>query len=308
MNIELKPMSIHILTENIFGIYKNISRLSKIKKTIALTIISIEISMCLYVIYTELNNFKYAYFTCVIQLYSIISILLSCYYSKAYMKFLNCLNSNDILVDFLNDNIYSKRLASHFKIGLLRLWSYIFFYFLMVITSKIFDVNIALRRGEDVMIIFGRALSVLRLHVELNFICYIFHSISEQLQCITRSVVERTSYYCEETDAIQEINLKKWLQNYINIKKCTVIFNKILGIQVYLQFVFFLHKKTLFNVLNITDDKKLKVVKELLRIVTTRPIEVKAFGGIVVNMTLIPACLTVVGCYTVVALQFNNVV
>ncbi|XP_063623081.1 uncharacterized protein LOC134795179 [Cydia splendana] len=49
---------------------------------------------------------------------SIVSILMSCYYSKAYMKFINCLNSNDILVDFLHDKIYFKRLASHFKIGL----------------------------------------------------------------------------------------------------------------------------------------------------------------------------------------------
>ncbi|XP_063623079.1 uncharacterized protein LOC134795177 [Cydia splendana] len=56
------------------------------------------------------------------------------------------------------------------------------------------------------------------------------------------------------------------------------------------------------------DENKLKIVKQLLQIVTTRPIKVKAFGGIDVNKTLIPACLSIVASYTIIALQFNNIV
>ncbi|XP_063384447.1 uncharacterized protein LOC134670575 [Cydia fagiglandana] len=56
------------------------------------------------------------------------------------------------------------------------------------------------------------------------------------------------------------------------------------------------------------DENKLKIVKQLLQIVTTRPIKVKAFGGIDVNMTLIPACLSIVAVYTIIALQFNKIV
>ncbi|XP_063366427.1 uncharacterized protein LOC134654897 [Cydia amplana] len=369
MNIGLKPIDIFILTENIFGLYKNISTCSKLRKTIAITIISIELSLCLYVIYTiEYNNFNNVLLTFFFQLNSIVSILMSCYYSKACMKFINCLNFNDILVDFLHDKIYFKRMASHFKFGLKRICGYIFLYIVTIIISEIYDVHIVVRTGEQKVVLFGRALSVLRLHVEYNFICFTFHTISEQLQCITRSVVGRNLYHCEDGDVTQTISIEKWRQNYINVKKCTVFLNEIIGIQLASSFCIIAMRYIntcyysvvvygLKGYLNIgmllfyggmcismwiiyatvqaaqsvqnsvsaltrclkllfvleqanehTDENKLKIVKQLLKIVTTRPISVKAFGGIDVNMTLIPSCLNIVAVYTIIALQFNNIV
>ncbi|XP_063366288.1 uncharacterized protein LOC134654746 [Cydia amplana] len=185
MNIKHKSFKILNIIENIFGIYRNISTFSKVGKTISVILISIELSLCLYIVFinNKINNFKDAY-TFSTQFDSILSILLSCYYSKTYVKFLRCLNANDILVDFQNDKIYFKRLASCFKMGLFRLCAYIIIYY----------------------------------------------------------------------------------------------------------------------------QKKLRVIKRLLRIVASRPIKMKTFGGTDINMTLIPACVIVVASYTVILLQFSNIV
>ncbi|XP_063366287.1 uncharacterized protein LOC134654745 [Cydia amplana] len=201
------------------------------------------------------------------RLDSILSILLSCYYSKKYVKFLTCLNANDILVDFQNDKIY-------------------------------FKLYYPLRNGEERIITLARVLSIMRLHVECNFIYYIFHTVSEQLQCIMRSVVRSKLFYNENSD--QMINLEKWRQYYTNVKKSTELFNEMYGIQVHL--ILFYWFMLIFY------QKKLRAVKRLLRVVSSRPIKVKTFGGIDINMTLVPACFTFVASYTVILLQFNNVV
>ncbi|XP_063384756.1 uncharacterized protein LOC134670870 [Cydia fagiglandana] len=281
MKIKQKSFKILNFTENVFGIYRNISTFSKIGKTIGVVLISTELFLCLYIVFTKFNNSKNAY-TCIAQLNSILSILLSCYYSKTYVKFLSCLNANDVLVDFQNDKIYFKRLARYFKIGLFRLCAYLILYCLMLFIMAFFNVNISSRKGEERILTLARVLSIMRLHVECNCIYYTFHTISEQLQCIMRSVVRSKLFYQE--DSAQMINLEKWRQYYTNVKKSTGYFN-----QIY-------------------DENKLKMVKQLLQIVTTRPIRVKSFGGIDVNMTLIPACLSIVASYTIIALQFNNIV
>ncbi|XP_061717569.1 uncharacterized protein LOC133525298 [Cydia pomonella] len=281
MNIKQKSFKILNLTENVFGIYRNISTFSKLGKTIAVTVISIELSLCLYIVFTKFNHFKYLY-TCLAQLNSILSILSSCYYSKSYVKLLRCLKANDILVDFQKDEIYFKRLASYFKIGLFRLCAYLTFFCLMLIITEVFNVYIQYRKGEERILTLARVLSIMRLHVECNCIYYTFHTLSEQLQCITRSVVRSKLFYHGDSD--QMINVEKWRQYYTNVKESTELFNKIY------------------------DQKKLRTVKQLIQIVSSRPIKVKTFGGIDVNMALVPACLTVVASYTIVTLQFNNVV
>ncbi|XP_063538096.1 uncharacterized protein LOC134747402 [Cydia strobilella] len=145
-------------------------------------------------------------------------------------------------------------------------------------------------REEVRIVTLARVISFMRIHIECNFIYYIFHTLSEQLQCIIRSAIRSKLYYCENSDEM--INLEKWRQYYTNVKKSKELFDEIYGIQI------------LINL----DQKKLRTVKRLLRIVSSRPIKVKTFGSIDINMTLVPACLTLVASYTVILLQFNNVV
>ncbi|XP_063374942.1 uncharacterized protein LOC134662600 [Cydia amplana] len=62
---------------------------------------------------------------------------------------------------------------------------------------------------------------------------------------------------------------------------------------------------TFVDIINNTDEKKLK---QLLKVVSTRPLYVKSFGALSFNMTLVPACFSVIISSTVIALQFNNVI
>ncbi|XP_028158357.1 uncharacterized protein LOC114351372 [Ostrinia furnacalis] len=61
-------------------------------------------------------------------------------------------------------------------------------------------------------------------------------------------------------------------------------------------------------VLSQPSDDYHKATKDLLRMMSTRPIHARAFGCINVDMTLLPACVSFFTSYTVIALQFNNVV
>ncbi|XP_063825276.1 uncharacterized protein LOC135074825 [Ostrinia nubilalis] len=61
-------------------------------------------------------------------------------------------------------------------------------------------------------------------------------------------------------------------------------------------------------VLSQPSDDYHKATKDLLRMMSTRPIRARAFGCINVDMTLLPACVSFFTSYTVIALQFNNVV
>ncbi|CAK1595993.1 unnamed protein product [Parnassius mnemosyne] len=50
-----------------------------------------------------------------------------------------------------------------------------------------------------------------------------------------------------------------------------------------------------------------RATKDLLRFVSKRPLQIRAFGSIVVDMSLPPTCIMLFTSYTVIALQFNNV-
>nr|WCC58019.1 gustatory receptor 34 [Papilio xuthus] len=52
---------------------------------------------------------------------------------------------------------------------------------------------------------------------------------------------------------------------------------------------------------------KYRATKDLLRFITHRRLRIKAFGSIPVDMTLPPSCVMLFTSYTVIALQFNNV-
>ncbi|XP_061717568.1 uncharacterized protein LOC133525297 [Cydia pomonella] len=61
-------------------------------------------------------------------------------------------------------------------------------------------------------------------------------------------------------------------------------------------------------VINKAHNAKQKEVLQILRVILNQPIYIKAFGAVNVNMSLVPACFGLIMSYTVVALQFNNVV
>ncbi|KAJ2946166.1 hypothetical protein O0L34_g5100 [Tuta absoluta] len=58
----------------------------------------------------------------------------------------------------------------------------------------------------------------------------------------------------------------------------------------------------------VDDDNYYKPAKDLLRLVSTRAINIQATGSIGVDMTLLPTCVVFFIHYTVIALQFNNIV
>ncbi|XP_045772156.1 uncharacterized protein LOC123872069 [Maniola jurtina] len=51
-----------------------------------------------------------------------------------------------------------------------------------------------------------------------------------------------------------------------------------------------------------------KETKDLLRLITSRPIRTQALGSIYIDMSLLPKFVMFFTSYTVIALQFNNVV
>ncbi|XP_063384754.1 uncharacterized protein LOC134670868 [Cydia fagiglandana] len=117
--------------------------------------------------------------------------------------------------------------------------------------------------------------------------------MSEQLQCITRSIKKEqpidssasVTLIKDEND-VENLsrNLGQLLLNYSNVKKSSDLFNKIY------------------------DNIEQKELLQLLRVILNQPIYIKTFGVVNINMTLVPACVGLIISYTVVALQFNNVV
>nr|WCC57965.1 gustatory receptor 34 [Papilio polytes] len=63
--------------------------------------------------------------------------------------------------------------------------------------------------------------------------------------------------------------------------------------------------RLLLNSLN--DYKRYRATKDLLRFISYRRLRIEAFGSIPVDMTLPPSCVMLFTSYTVIALQFNNV-
>ncbi|XP_072931767.1 uncharacterized protein [Epargyreus clarus] len=64
--------------------------------------------------------------------------------------------------------------------------------------------------------------------------------------------------------------------------------------------------KLLIN--HVINDAHYKATKDFLRLVSTRSIMTETLGSIHVDMTLIPSFIMFVTSYTVIALQFNNIV
>lgn len=70
----------------------------------------------------------------------------------------------------------------------------------------------------------------------------------------------------------------------------------------------YLALKLIFLTFNVSGQDYYKATKNLLRLVSTRPIRTETFGSIPVDMSLVPSCVIFITYYTVIALQFNNIV
>ncbi|CAK1595995.1 unnamed protein product [Parnassius mnemosyne] len=58
---------------------------------------------------------------------------------------------------------------------------------------------------------------------------------------------------------------------------------------------------------SLQDYEVYRATKDLLRLVSNRQLQIQAFGSITVDMSLPPTCIILFTTYTVIALQFNNV-
>ncbi|CAG5031775.1 unnamed protein product [Parnassius apollo] len=61
------------------------------------------------------------------------------------------------------------------------------------------------------------------------------------------------------------------------------------------------------QIYSLQDIEIYRATKDLLRFVSNRPLQIRAFGSIVVDMSLPPTCVMLFTSYTIIALQFNNV-
>ncbi|XP_061717567.1 uncharacterized protein LOC133525296 [Cydia pomonella] len=223
------------------------------------------------------------------------SLLLSCYYSKTFLRFISNIQTNNII--FKSDSVYSNNLIISLKLEV-----YIWFgYFISICVIATININMFYHIEGTIMFFINKVLVNLRFHIELAVITCTLCTMSEQLQSITRSIKKehaidspaRKTLVKDDNDVEGLIkNVDQWLFNYSNVKKCSNIFNEIYGIQV----------------LECSDNAEQKELLKLLRVVINQPIYIKTFGAVSVNMTLVPACFGLIVSYTVVALQFNNVV
>ncbi|XP_063384755.1 uncharacterized protein LOC134670869 [Cydia fagiglandana] len=121
------------------------------------------------------------------------------------------------------------------------------------------------------LLLINRALVNLRFHIELAVINCTLCTLSEQLRCIIRSIKKE-----QAIDSSTSVTIIKDENDVENSSKNL--------------------NQWLHNLL------------QLLRVILNQPINIKTFGVVNVNMTLVPACVGLIVSYTVVALQFNNVV
>ncbi|XP_059045307.1 uncharacterized protein LOC131841086 [Achroia grisella] len=63
-----------------------------------------------------------------------------------------------------------------------------------------------------------------------------------------------------------------------------------------------------YTIQSIINRKEYKASRNFFRQLVTRPISIRVFGFISVDMTLVPTCIGFITSYTVIALQFNNVI
>nr|WCC58018.1 gustatory receptor 33 [Papilio xuthus] len=374
----LKALRIFFILGNILFLFPNLYVLNKRKRVIICLLIFIEIILSLtngvicayyklYFHFPDMIYFNLSLFN------SMLFILLSYYHSKHYEIMFNFLDSNDTFVT--RDDKYLKNFEKRKIILLLTLIPYLVLktgvpwassrYFNMPEHSLPFFVIVILKINASIY--------ELRFFYNYYILYVILYLISEQLECILRSIIKEKPFVATvfvQTDivsdsmSIQYKNITtEWSDVFTFITEAIIMFNKIFSLQMTLMFssgviyiTLFLYDtavistrslydnfmltKYLLKVLvlhvqifvlskagqrinnnvenlkrrvgkllikSLTNIQSYEVTKNLLQHISNGRTQIQAFGSINVDMSLPPTFIMLFTSYTVIALQFNNV-
>nr|WCC57746.1 gustatory receptor 34 [Papilio dardanus] len=380
MNI-WKPFKILLVIGNVLFLFRNISFVSKRIRAIMIIAIIVEISISIYNCYIIAYFCLYYHLSDCVNIYmvfwnSLVLIFFSCYYSEKFKKLL--ISFNEFNSFFIKDEFYSKKNNNRNPILII--------FFILFVITKIVLIFVTRKYYNPLRRKFSVFFAVcLRINTLLNDIRYFYEYfllyailgiISDQLDCIIRSVDKEIKYNSSYLEKIQvnhiklsiktisyEKNVKQWSQIYSGIAESTDKFNDVFGIQMTIMLIsavtyitIFLYTITFLSVHGLYDTSTLivyiqktiimqiqililsytaqrinnkvltlrrrlgallldsvndynryRITKDLLRFISYRRLQIKAFGSFSVDMTLPPSCVMLFTSYTVIALQFNNV-
>nr|WCC57798.1 gustatory receptor 34 [Papilio glaucus] len=182
----------------------------------------------------------------------------------------------------------------------------------------------------------------LLLYTLLGLICdqldCIIRSIEKEMNDVTSNLntIEMNVPFSVIKMESYEKNIEQWSRAYSSIANATDIFNDIFGgvydtiaLIMYGQNIVIMHlqiivlsytaqqihnkvetvRRRLGKLLldSVNNYNRRRATKDLLRFISRRRLRIQAFGSIPVDMSLPPSCVMLFTSYTVIALQFNNV-
>ncbi|XP_068632191.1 uncharacterized protein [Battus philenor] len=378
MNI-MKELRTFVLYENILFIFRNISfsstkvRILMFCALAAETLLSVTNGVVSGYFYIFAHKTDLLYFYIALG-NSILFIFFACYHSQLFKKLSICFDRNKNFV--MNDSMYLKNFGRGRKFLVLILILYV----VLEIAFAAQNSRYSRLKGHELVFSIGVIFQInasiwhIRFLFEFIFMYSILYFMSEQLQCITRSVERKKTlmpliYDPKKMDVSPKVDnqylneISQWSLAYTYLTEASNLFNRIFGMQmtimvvsviayicivlyataitiilniyetfslikfvlkliIYLTQIFSLSRvaqRLLNNVDNLkrclakllietlTDEESYRATKDLLRLVSSRPIRIQAFGSISVDMSLPPTCVMFFTSYTVIALQFNNV-
>ncbi|XP_068632023.1 uncharacterized protein [Battus philenor] len=306
----LKHLRLFLIIENILFVFRNVTFGGKIKKILMYSLMITEMLICAsnsficdYLeLFHDLSDVIYFHLALGNSLFC---VFLACYYSGRFKQ---------LLLSIAGSRYH---LFKHTKI-------YFFLQILFTVNELICDI---------------------RFHFEFFFLYSLLYTISEQLECIIRSVAKDRSITYDHMDVnasetTEKIlnEIKKWCLAYTNVAESSKCFNSVFSVQrIYetrtmiwygikvsmLQIHIFMVSRAAQRIHNNVDSLRQSLgklfilsfpneqcyyaIRDFLRFVSYHQIRIQAFGSITVDMTLPPTCIVLFTSYTVIALQFSNV-
>ncbi|XP_069358838.1 uncharacterized protein [Maniola hyperantus] len=379
-----KIMKLIVFTGNLLCVYRSYCSISFVRRCVVWVRILIELTVILayistLIVYLEENISRLIYiFLTLISSFCI--VLLACYHCKDFKNLTKLIEENHAY--FIKDKKYCENLNKKYKFVVIAMTAYTFLSLSLCINFHIIMYHSSIKGSKYMIYSIYTFICNIRYMFEYITLYSILFILSEQLNCITRSICKNRLAIMIETkqisilnykstggktrrDSIQEIiTFEDWTSFYTNMKDCSNIFNTIFGVEITIvlatlifYLIIFLYaivyisingSITLFNMysliietlvllialsmlswsaqtiqnsvdylkrclgrllINSTEDLvSYKETKDLLRLISSRPIRTQAFGSIYIDMSLLPKFVMFFTSYTVIALQFNNVV
>ncbi|VVC96844.1 unnamed protein product [Leptidea sinapis] len=277
--MKIKTLKFLIKTENVLSIYRNYSSFSTVKKRLTILRIIFDFLFIIFNINNQIFVFeKYG----VLDLLrsqiaianSVFVFLLALYNAKNFKYLMRGFEETHRI--FQNDEVYIKNIEVNYKqIKILFLIYFIFSCAGLISTDlemNNFPFNLAFY--------INLFLCHLRYIFEFLVLYVTLFQIAQEVKCLTRSIEEYLKYnmrikrddtettYASESARETLDRFNEWTKIYTKVKETSNLFNKIFGLQ----------------------------------------LRYHAFGSVAIDMTLIPKCVMFFTSYTIIVLQFNNVV